>query len=129
MGQIVAQVKLTNFTDPNKSISLSALVDTGAAYITLPDSWRERLGDIEVLAEIEVEPADQSVKKGTVCGPVRAKIEGFRTIMAEVLFLDIQPDENGEYEPILGYIALEQSSAAVDMLGHRLVHVKRVDLK
>jgi len=129
MGRIVAQVKLTNFTDPNSSISLSALVDTGAAYITLPDSWRERLGDIEELAEVEVEMADQSVKKGTVCAPVRAKIGGFRVIMAEVLFIDMQPDENGEYEPILGYIALEQAGAAVDILGHRLVHVKRVDLK
>lgn len=129
MGRIVAQVKLTNFTDPNNSISLSALVDTGAAYITLPNSWRERLGDIEELGEIEVEMADQSVKKGIVCGPVRAKIQGFRTIIAEVLFLDMHPDENGEYEPILGYIALEQASAAVDMLGQRLVHVKRVDLK
>ena len=129
MGRIVAQVKLTNFTDPSNSISLSALVDTGAAYITLPNSWRERLGKIEELAEIEVELADQSVKQGIVCGPVRAKIGGFRTIMAEVLFLDMLPDENGEYEPILGYIPLEQAGAAVDMLGHRLVHVKRVDLK
>ena len=129
MGRIVAQIKLTNFIDPNNSISLSALVDTGAAYITLPNSWRERLGKIEELAEIEVELADQSVKQGIVCGPVRAKIGGFRTIMAEVLFLDMLPDENGEYEPILGYIPLEQAGAAVDMLGHRLVHVKRVDLK
>ena len=129
MGRIVTQIKLTNFTDPNKSISVSALVDTVAAYITLPNPWRERLGEIEELAEIEVEMADQSVKKGTVCGPVRAQIGGFRPIMAEVLFLNMQPDENGEYEPILGYIALEQAGAAVDMLGHRLVHVKRVDLK
>ena len=28
-----------------------------------------------------------------------------------------------------GYIILEQSQAAVDMLGHRLVHVKKSDLK
>jgi hypothetical protein len=49
--------------------------------------------------------------------------------MAEVLFLDMQPDEDGEYEPLVGYIALEQAGAAVDMLGHRLLHVKRVDLK
>ncbi len=49
--------------------------------------------------------------------------------MAEVLFLDMLPGEDGEYEPILGYIALGQASAAVDMLGHRLIHVKRVDLK
>ena len=33
------------------------------------------------------------------------------------------------YEPIPGHIALEQAGAAVDMLGHRLVHVKRADLK
>ncbi len=29
----------------------------------------------------------------------------------------------------IGYIILEQSQAAVDMVGHRLMHVKRVDLK
>jgi hypothetical protein len=40
----------------------------------------------------------------------------------------MQPD-NGEYEPLIGYVILEQSQAAVDMLGHRLVPVKRMDLK
>jgi hypothetical protein len=37
--------------------------------------------------------------------------------------------EDGQYEPLLGYIVLEQSQAAVDMLGHRLIHVTRLDLK
>ena len=37
--------------------------------------------------------------------------------------------EDGIYEPLLGYIVLEQSQAAVDMLGHRLIHVKYADLK
>jgi predicted aspartyl protease len=129
MGRIVTQVKLANLTEPSKTLSLSALVDTGAAYITLPNAWRERLGEVEQLAEIEVDMADQSVKKGCVCGPLRARIGEFRPIMAEVLFLDMQPNEDGEYEPLVGYIALEQAGAAVDMLGHRLVHVKRVDLK
>ncbi len=36
---------------------------------------------------------------------------------------------NGGYEPLLGYIVLEQSQAAVDMLGHRLILAKRLDLK
>jgi hypothetical protein len=31
---------------------------------------------------------------------------------------------DGMYEPLVGYIVLEQSQAAVDMLGHRLIHVK-----
>ena len=129
MGRIVTQVKLSNTVDPSKTLSLSALVDTGAAYITLPNVWREKLGEVEQLAEIEVEMADQSLKKGYVCGPVRARIGEFRPLMAEVLFLDMQPNDEGEYEPLIGYIALEQAGAAVDMLGHRLVHVKRVDLK
>lgn len=37
--------------------------------------------------------------------------------------------ENGEYEPLIGYIILEQSQAAVDVLGHRLIPVDRMDLK
>lgn len=36
---------------------------------------------------------------------------------------------NGRYEPLLGYIVLEQCQAAVDMLGQRLLHVKKTDLK
>jgi len=129
MGRILTQVKLANLTDPDRTLSISALVDTGAAYITLPSAWREDLGEIEQLAEIDVVLGDQSLKKGFICGPVRARIGEFRPIMAEVLFLDMQPNEDGEYEPLVGYIALEQSGAAVDMLGHRLLHVKQVDLK
>ncbi|HSV99637.1 MAG TPA: aspartyl protease family protein [Sedimentisphaerales bacterium] len=129
MGRIVTQVRLTSFTDPDKTLAVSALVDTGSAHITLPNVWRESLGQVEELGEVELEMADQSVKKGVVCGPVRVRIGEFRPIVAEVLFLDMEPNEDGEYEPLVGYIALEQIGAAVDMLGHRLVHVKRVDLK
>jgi hypothetical protein len=45
------------------------------------------------------------------------------------LLIDRRSDEDGDYEPLVGYIALERAGAAVDMLGHRLVHVKRGDLK
>ena len=57
MGRIVTQVKLANFAERSKTLSLSALVDTGAAYITLPNAWRGALGEVEQLAEIEVEKA------------------------------------------------------------------------
>ncbi|MDI6781429.1 MAG: hypothetical protein QME49_04905, partial [bacterium] len=65
---------------------------------------------------------------GEICGPVKIQIEGFRPIYTEVLFIDMKP-ENGIYEPLIGYIVLEQCQAGVDMLGHRLVHIKRMDLK
>jgi len=36
---------------------------------------------------------------------------------------------DGEYEPLIGYITLEQSQAAVSMMGHRLTHVRYMDMK
>jgi hypothetical protein len=100
-----------------------------SAYVTLPNACRENLGNVEQLGKVEIEMADQSIRKGSVRGPVRVRTGEFRPTAAEGLFIDMKPDEDGEYEPLVGYIALEQASAAVDMQGHRLVHVKRVDLK
>jgi predicted aspartyl protease len=128
MGRIVVEGTLENGLDPSYSIHCDALVDTGAAYLTLPSAWRERLGDLRELDTVEVETADQSIIQGVICGPVLLRIAHFRPILTEVLFIDMQP-EDGCYEPLIGYIPLEQAQAAVDMLGHRLVKVSRVDLK
>jgi hypothetical protein len=80
------------------------------------------------LDAVELDLANQQSVQGTICGPVKIQIEGFRAVYNEVLFVDMDPVD-GVYEPLLGYIVLEQSAAAVDMLGHRLIHVKRMDLK
>ena len=53
-------------------------------------------------------------------------MEGFRPIFNEAIFLD---SEDGNPEPLLGYVILEQAQAAVDMPGHRLVPVRYFDLK
>jgi len=128
MGRIVSSVRIDNASDPSKSIRCDALVDTGASYLVLPSAWRDRLGDLETVERIDLETATQETVQGEICGPVRIQIEGFRPIYNEVLFLDMNP-EDGIYEPLIGYIVLEQSQAAVDMVGHRLLHVKRMDLK
>ena len=128
MGRIIAPVKIDNPSDPSKSIRCDALVDTGAAHMVLPRGWKERLGSLESIQTVELETATQETVQGEVCGPVRIQIEGFRPIYNEVLFVEMTP-QDGIYEPLLGYIILEQSQAAVDMLGHRLIHVKRMDLK
>ena len=128
MGRIVATVDIENFSETGSSVKLDALVDTGASYLTLPSVWKNRFGAFASEETIELQTATQEIVKGTVCGPVKITIEGFRPIYNEVLFLDMKPD-NGEYEPLLGYIALEQCGAAVDMLGHRLIPVKYMDAK
>jgi hypothetical protein len=45
------------------------------------------------------------------------------------MFMDMEPTDDGEYQPLLGYVILEQAQVAVDMLGHRLVPVKYIDCK
>lgn len=128
MGRIAAFVRIDNPSEPDKTIECDALVDTGASHLVLPAAWRTRLGDLPHLADLDLELADQTPLRGSVCGPVRIQIEGFRAVFSEVVFVDMTPDD-GRYEPLIGHIVLEQSQAAVDLLGHRLVQVKRLDLK
>jgi len=128
MGRIVVTVDVTNSIQPEKTLKCDALVDTGASYLTLPLAWKDRLGHFEAEAEIELETATQAIVKGIVCGPVKIRVEGFRAIFNEALFLAMEPEE-GTYEPLVGYLVLEQCGAAVDMIGHRLVPVRHMDLK
>ena len=128
MGRIVAQVVVTNALDTTREVRCDALVDTGTSGLILPSVWRERLGAFAGMRTVDLETADPRVVRGEVCGPVRITLEGFDTIFNEVTFLDMHP-EDGRYEPLVGYIILEQSRAAVDMVGQRLVPVKYMDLK
>ena len=128
MGRIVANVQICNLLEPGRKIECDALVDTGAAHMVLPKAWQSRLGNLTVIREIDCETATQDLVRAPVCGPVEIRVEGFAPVYGEVLFLDMHP-KNGAYEPLLGYIVLEQCQAAVDMLGLRLVHAKKTDLK
>src|SRR5438034_2445295 len=127
VGRIIASVTIENVGQPVKNLRCDALVDTGASHLVLPKAWMDRLG-LNRMQELDVETATQDVMTGDLCGPAKIQIEGFRAIYNEVLFVDMHPAD-GFYEPLLGYLVLEQSGAAVDILGHRLVHVKRMDLK
>ncbi|PYS25867.1 MAG: hypothetical protein DMF72_00430, partial [Acidobacteria bacterium] len=78
MGRIVASVRIDNASDVSKGLRCDALVDTGASFMVLPMAWRDRLGNLETMTEVEMETATQETVKGIVCGPVRIQIEGFR---------------------------------------------------
>ena len=128
VGSIVASVTIENASDLSKGVRCDALVDMCASLMVLPNAWRDRFGKLEAGIEVEVETATQETVKAEVCGPVRIQIGGFRPIFNEVAFVEMKP-ERGEYEPLIGYIVLEQSLAGVDMISHRLVHLKHFDLK
>lgn len=65
--------------------------------------------------------------RGEACAPVEIEIEGFRPIFNEAVFVEAMAERDAE--PLLGYVILEQAQAAVDMLGHRLVPVRYIDMK
>lgn len=139
MGRIIAQTKVTNLFDETKSVQCGMLVDTGAAALILPAAWRERLGEFPRSEAVELLLANGETVRGEACAPVEIKIDGFRPVVNEVVFVDTaEPDDTagGEAagggdaeEPLLGYVILEQAQAAVDMLGHRLVPVRYMDMK
>ena len=128
MGRIVTSVTIQNVIEPGQSIKTDALVDTGASHMVLPNAWSDRLGSLDRIRVVELETATQEIVRADVCGPVKIQLEGFEPVYSEVIFIDMQP-EDGIDGPLVGYLVLEQSQAAVDMVGHRLIHVKHLDLK
>ena len=121
MGRIVVQTKVTNLFEEDKFIRCAMLVDTGAGALILPMAWKERLGNFKRSEVVELQLANHDVLRGEACWPVEIKIDGFRPVSNEVVFVDMGGGDEDEYEPLLGYVILEQAQAAVDTLGHRLV--------
>ena len=122
MGRLFVNVTVANAADPSRTLDCEALVDTGASHLVLPTAWRPRLGDLEVLRTLPAETATGETVRADICGPIRLEVEDFGPIMTEVMFIDMLPID-GRYEPLLGYIPLEQIPVNVDMVSHRLVQV------
>jgi len=127
MGRILANLTVDNIIH-KKVIHFTGLIDSGASHVVLPSAWRDKLGEIEEIRRVPLSLANQQTIMGLVCGPVKLTLEGFPPVFSEVIFVDMEKDAGG-YEPIIGYILLEQCQAAIDFLGHRVVPVKRLDLK
>ena len=126
MGKIIEDVTVSNISDNASKITFDALVDTGATFLTLPAAWKTKLGELEMLEEVELETATGKIIEGEICGPVRIKIGEFRQIIGEVLFVEMESDADGNYEPLIGYLPLEAIPVGVDMLNHRLFKVKAI---
>jgi len=120
MGEVVVQVTVTNGRDPTRRKQFDALVDTGAYGLILPLAWKQALGDLDAVATVDLETADQRVVEANIWGPVWIQIDGFRRINDEVIFVEMEPGPKG-YQPLVGFTVLEKSNVVVDMTSHRLV--------
>ena len=131
MGRVMASVQVENKYGPAPMppVRIDALVDTGASHLVLPSAWRDKFGVFAEERDDETEVASQERVKVMLCGPAQVLVEGFSDARTDVLFLDMKPDNDGNYMPLLGYIVLESCKVAVDMNNHRLIPVRYFDLR
>ena len=71
MGEVVVEVTVTNGRDLTRTKRFEALVDTGAYGLVLPLAWKDELGELEAVATVDLETADQRLIEADVWPPVR----------------------------------------------------------
>lgn len=129
MGAILVRVSVENANDASKQIRSLGMVDTGAFGLILPTAWKETLEPLRQVAIVDLETADQRIIQAEVCGPLLITVDGFRQMLGEAVFVEMEPGRDGRHEPLVGYTVLESCGAVVDMVSHRLVARKYYDLK
>lgn len=86
MGLVHAQIELSNpKLSEGRAMSVSALVDTGAITLCIPEHVRIQL-QLEIIEEREVRTADDTVHVVPYVGPVRIRFEN-RTCFTGALVL------------------------------------------
>lgn len=113
MGKVVEKVRFVNSFDPEKSIEVEAVIDTGATMIVLPKNLVERLG-LKKVEDVKVKYADGSVKEKEVYGVVRVEL------MGRVGNFDVLAEDEGA-QPLIGQIVLERLDLIIEPSTKRLI--------
>lgn len=87
MGRIITTVNVQNLNPTKNSKKIDILVDTGAGYLTLPLAWKDNFGSFDTEETVDLQIAAQETVQGTICGPVRIQVEGFRAPCTTKFFL------------------------------------------
>jgi len=90
--KVVEKVRLVNSFDPEKSIEVEAVIDTGATMIVLPKNWVETPG-LKKVEDVKVKYADGSVEEKEVYGVVKVEL------MGRVGNFDVLAEEEGAQPP------------------------------
>nr|VFJ78770.1 MAG: hypothetical protein BECKFW1821C_GA0114237_12022 [Candidatus Kentron sp. FW] len=91
MGRIITQIEVTKPLNSGKSLIFSAFVDAGAVAVILLSSWESRFGEFMKEQEEELVLANNGVISESARGPEEIRIDGFREIFNEVIFMEIAP--------------------------------------
>jgi predicted aspartyl protease len=100
MGKVIERIKLTNLFDPSKTEAVSAVIDTGATMLVLPQDLVERLG-LRKVRDARVRYANRDVEVKAIYGVVALDIRG------RVGNFDVLAEVAGS-QPLVGQIVLEE---------------------
>jgi len=99
MGKVVEKVKLTSLFEPEKSLEVEAVIDTGATMVVLPMDIVEELG-LRKMREVKVRYANNKVETKSIYGVVNIELKG------RSANLDVLVEEKGS-QPLIGQVLLE----------------------
>jgi len=106
MGKVVEKVKLTSLFEPEKSVEVDAIIDTGATMVVLPQDVIEELG-LRKIGERRVRYANNQIQIKSVYRGVILQLKGRDGIF------DVLGEVEGS-EPLVGQIVLEALDLIVD---------------
>ena len=106
MGKVVEKVKLTSLFEPEKSVEVDAIIDTGATMLVLPQDVIKELG-LRKIGERRVRYANNQIQIKSVYRGVILELKGRDGIF------DVLGEVEGS-EPLVGQIVLEALDLIVD---------------
>lgn len=95
-----------------RRLTVSALVDSGASMLSIPQSVYQQLG-LEIVGEGDAELADGSVVSFDVAGPIEIRFENRRTVVEAL----VVPNDT---DVLLGAIPMEGMDVLIDPKQQRL---------
>ena len=113
MGKVVEKVKLTSLFEPEKSVEVDAIIDTGATMVVLPRDIVEKLG-LRKMREVKVRYANNKVETKPIYGVVNIELKG-RSANLDVLV------EEKSSQPLIGQVLLELLDLIVEPKTRKLI--------
>ena len=113
MGKIIEKVKLTSLFNPNKSVEVEAVVDTGATMVVLPKDIVEAL-ELRKVREVKVRYANNKVETKSIYGVVTIELKG------RSANLDVLVEEKGS-QPLIGQVLLELLDLVIEPKTRKLI--------
>ena len=113
MWKVVERVKLTSLFEPEKSVEVEAVIDTGATMVVLPRDIVEELG-LRKMREVKVRYANNKVKTKPIYGVITIELKG------RSANLDVLVEEKGS-QPLIGQVLLELLDLIVELKTRKLI--------